>query len=40
MSFVIIAGDSDAYYEAICSVITDKELEFMKIFGIDDGTKT
>jgi len=40
ISFAMMSQDSDAYSEAICSVITDKELEFMKIFGIDDGDGT
>ena len=40
ISFALISNDSNAYYEAVCSVITEKELEFMKIFGIDDGDGT
>jgi hypothetical protein len=37
ISFALISNDSAAYYDAICSVISDKELEFMKLFEIDDG---
>ena len=40
ISFMMITNDTEAYYEAICSTISDKELEFMKMFGIDDGKST
>lgn len=42
ISFALISNaiNSEAYHEALFSVITDKELTSMKIFGIDDGDGT